>query len=73
MFNNQSIHVMFVISGTDILLLKDEPNPKCFARTEADFTCFFETADNRTYVFFYTAVDRFVIDIIIVIVCYFPC
>lgn len=70
MFNNQSTHVMFVISETDILLLKDEPNPKCFARADVDFTCFFETADNRTYVFFYTAVDRFVIVIIIVIVCY---
>ncbi|KAM9358421.1 thrombopoietin receptor [Symphorus nematophorus] len=44
---------MFVISGADILLLKDEPNPKCFTRTEEDFTCFFETADSRTYDLFY--------------------
>ncbi|KAI3368548.1 hypothetical protein L3Q82_025558 [Scortum barcoo] len=42
------------VSGTDVLLLKDEPNPKCFTRTEMDFTCFFETADNRIYDFFYT-------------------
>uniref|UniRef100_A0A3Q3MCW4 MPL proto-oncogene, thrombopoietin receptor n=1 Tax=Labrus bergylta TaxID=56723 RepID=A0A3Q3MCW4_9LABR len=30
----------------DVLLLKDEQDPKCFTRTEQDFTCFFETADN---------------------------
>uniref|UniRef100_A0A3Q0RW06 MPL proto-oncogene, thrombopoietin receptor n=1 Tax=Amphilophus citrinellus TaxID=61819 RepID=A0A3Q0RW06_AMPCI len=46
---------MFVITGTDVLLLKDEPNPKCFSRTMCDFICFFETEDNRTYDFFYTA------------------
>lgn len=40
---------MFVTFGADVLLLKDEPDPKCFTRTEEDFTCFFETADNRTY------------------------
>ncbi|KAM9385772.1 thrombopoietin receptor [Pholidichthys leucotaenia] len=33
----------------DILLVKDEENPKCLTRTLDDFTCFFETADNRTY------------------------
>ncbi|XP_044056902.1 thrombopoietin receptor [Siniperca chuatsi] len=37
------------LSREDVLLLKDEQDPKCFARTEEDFTCFFETADNRTY------------------------
>uniref|UniRef100_A0A3Q0RQI9 MPL proto-oncogene, thrombopoietin receptor n=1 Tax=Amphilophus citrinellus TaxID=61819 RepID=A0A3Q0RQI9_AMPCI len=47
--------IMFVITGTDVLLLKDEPNPKCFSRTMCDFICFFETEDNRTYDFFYTA------------------
>lgn len=35
--------------GADVLLLKDEQDPKCFTRTGEDFTCFFETADNRTY------------------------
>uniref|UniRef100_A0A8C2XRJ1 MPL proto-oncogene, thrombopoietin receptor n=1 Tax=Cyclopterus lumpus TaxID=8103 RepID=A0A8C2XRJ1_CYCLU len=40
---------IFVISGADVLLLKDEQDPKCFTRTEQDFTCFFETVDNRTY------------------------
>ncbi|XP_059197634.1 thrombopoietin receptor [Centropristis striata] len=39
------------LSREDVLLLKDEQNPKCFTRTEKDFTCFFETADNRTYDF----------------------
>ncbi|XP_020489416.2 thrombopoietin receptor [Labrus bergylta] len=34
------------LSKTDVLLLKDEQDPKCFTRTEQDFTCFFETADN---------------------------
>lgn len=47
------------LSREDVLLLKDEPNPKCFTqiwnRMETDFTCFFETPDNRTYDFFYTA------------------
>uniref|UniRef100_A0A3Q4N236 MPL proto-oncogene, thrombopoietin receptor n=1 Tax=Neolamprologus brichardi TaxID=32507 RepID=A0A3Q4N236_NEOBR len=40
--------------GADVLFLKDEPNPKCFSRTTFDFTCFFETADNRTYNLFYS-------------------
>ncbi|XP_071371085.1 thrombopoietin receptor [Centroberyx affinis] len=39
----------------DVLLLKDDKDPKCFTRTEYDFTCFFETPDNRTYDLFYTA------------------
>ncbi|KAG7273574.1 hypothetical protein CRUP_019820, partial [Coryphaenoides rupestris] len=39
--------------GRDVLLFKDEIDPKCFSRTEYDFTCFFETADNKTYDFFY--------------------
>lgn len=51
---------MFVISGADVLLLKDEKDPKCFTRTEQDFTCFFETADNRTYDLLYT-VFRYVL------------
>ncbi|XP_068446042.1 thrombopoietin receptor [Clinocottus analis] len=37
------------LSMEDVLLLKDEQDPKCLTRTEQDFTCFFETADNRTY------------------------
>ncbi|KAM7013146.1 thrombopoietin receptor [Tautogolabrus adspersus] len=38
------------LSKTDVLLMKDEQDPKCFTQTELDFTCFFETADNnRTY------------------------
>ncbi|KAG7242323.1 hypothetical protein INR49_023999 [Caranx melampygus] len=46
---------MLVISGADILLLKDEKDPKCFTRTGEDFTCFFETADNLTYDLLYTS------------------
>ncbi|XP_056132743.1 thrombopoietin receptor [Lampris incognitus] len=42
------------LSREDILLLEDEEEPRCFTRTEYDFTCFFETPDNRTYDFFYT-------------------
>ncbi|XP_068175564.1 thrombopoietin receptor [Antennarius striatus] len=41
------------LSREDVLLLRDEQDPKCFTRTERDFTCFFETADNRTCDFFY--------------------
>ncbi|XP_037325161.2 thrombopoietin receptor [Pungitius pungitius] len=41
------------LSAEDVLLLKDEKDPKCFTRTEQDFTCFFENANNRTYDFFY--------------------
>ncbi|XP_034439143.1 thrombopoietin receptor isoform X1 [Hippoglossus hippoglossus] len=37
------------LSKEDVLLLKDEQDPKCFTRTGEDFTCFFEAADNRTY------------------------
>ncbi|XP_032381039.1 thrombopoietin receptor [Etheostoma spectabile] len=37
------------LSREDVFLLKDEQDPKCFTRTEEDFTCFFETADNGTY------------------------
>uniref|UniRef100_A0A3Q3VU13 Fibronectin type-III domain-containing protein n=1 Tax=Mola mola TaxID=94237 RepID=A0A3Q3VU13_MOLML len=46
-------HVVFVISCADVLLLKDEQNPKCFTGPRFDFTCFFETSDNRTYAFLY--------------------
>lgn len=53
--------IMFVISGADVLLLKDEQDPKCFTRTEEDFTCFFETADNGTYDLLYSF-DRYVIN-----------
>ncbi|KAK2908141.1 thrombopoietin receptor isoform X2 [Channa argus] len=42
------------LSTEDVLLLKDEEAPKCFTRTEMDFTCFFETADNRTYDLLYS-------------------
>lgn len=49
-----SSFIVFVIFGADVLFLKDEPNPKCFSRTTFDFTCFFETADNRTYNLFYS-------------------
>lgn len=37
----------------DLLLLKDEENLNCFTSTRFDFTCFFETSDNRTYDLFY--------------------
>lgn len=37
----------------DLWLLKDEESLKCFTRTQYDFTCFFETSDNRTYDLFY--------------------
>ncbi|KAE8293928.1 Thrombopoietin receptor [Larimichthys crocea] len=46
------------LSKEDVLLLKDEQNPKCFSRTEEDFTCFFETSDNSTYDLFYRVGDR---------------
>ncbi|XP_060934233.1 thrombopoietin receptor [Limanda limanda] len=42
------------LSKEDVLLLKDEPDPKCFTRTGLDFTCFFEAADNRTYDLLYS-------------------
>ncbi|XP_028442445.1 LOW QUALITY PROTEIN: thrombopoietin receptor [Perca flavescens] len=42
------------LSREDVLLLKDELEPKCFTRTEKDFTCFFETADNGTYDLLYS-------------------
>ncbi|KAM6922057.1 thrombopoietin receptor [Xenentodon cancila] len=41
------------VSKEDVLLLKNDGNPKCFTRTERDFTCFFETFDNNTYDFLY--------------------
>ncbi|XP_077390588.1 thrombopoietin receptor [Festucalex cinctus] len=40
-------------SQEDFSLLKEEDGPKCFTKTEEDFTCFFETADNGTYDLFY--------------------
>ncbi|XP_054645328.1 thrombopoietin receptor isoform X2 [Dunckerocampus dactyliophorus] len=42
-----------IIPLEDVLLLKDEADPKCFTRTEEDFTCFFETTDERTYDLYY--------------------
>ncbi|KAM3876191.1 thrombopoietin receptor [Diretmus argenteus] len=44
--------------GANVLLLKDEKDPKCFTRTEYDFTCFFETPDNRTYDLFYKTYEE---------------
>uniref|UniRef100_A0A3B4WD05 MPL proto-oncogene, thrombopoietin receptor n=1 Tax=Seriola lalandi dorsalis TaxID=1841481 RepID=A0A3B4WD05_SERLL len=40
------------VSSFETISPKD---PKCFTRTGGDFTCFFETADNRTYDLLYTA------------------
>ncbi|XP_061540351.1 thrombopoietin receptor [Phycodurus eques] len=37
----------------DMALLKEEEDPKCFTRTEEEFTCFFETTDNETYELLY--------------------
>lgn len=51
---------MFLFSGAEVLLFKDEEDPKCFTRTGRDFTCFFETADNLTYDLVYTS-DRYVV------------
>ncbi|XP_040896503.1 thrombopoietin receptor isoform X2 [Toxotes jaculatrix] len=45
-------------SREEVFLLKDEEDPKCFTRTGEDFTCFFETADNRTYNLLYV-LERF--------------
>ncbi|KAK2835219.1 hypothetical protein Q5P01_015703 [Channa striata] len=42
------------VSREEVLLLKDEEDPKCFTRTEQDFTCFFESADNGTYDLLYS-------------------
>nr|XP_046246833.1 thrombopoietin receptor isoform X2 [Scatophagus argus] len=41
------------LSREDVLVLKDEQSPKCFTRSEHDFTCFFETTHNKTYNLFY--------------------
>uniref|UniRef100_A0A3Q2NPA5 MPL proto-oncogene, thrombopoietin receptor n=1 Tax=Fundulus heteroclitus TaxID=8078 RepID=A0A3Q2NPA5_FUNHE len=38
----------------NILLISDDEKPNCFTRTRRDFTCFFETPDNRTRDFHYT-------------------
>ncbi|XP_017275916.1 thrombopoietin receptor [Kryptolebias marmoratus] len=48
------------LSKEDILVMKDEESPKCFSRTGEDFTCFFETMDNKTFDLFYkhSAVPR---------------
>uniref|UniRef100_A0A3B4WGU6 MPL proto-oncogene, thrombopoietin receptor n=1 Tax=Seriola lalandi dorsalis TaxID=1841481 RepID=A0A3B4WGU6_SERLL len=43
------------MGAVNVWLLKDKKDPKCFTRTGGDFTCFFETADNRTYDLLYTA------------------
>ncbi|XP_029938980.1 thrombopoietin receptor [Salarias fasciatus] len=42
------------LSKEDVLLLKDEQDPKCFTRTHEDFTCFFENSENKTYDLLYT-------------------
>ena len=54
---NKSMSSIFVGFWADVLLLKDEADPKCFSRTEYDLTCFFETPDNKTYDFFYKTDD----------------
>ncbi|XP_069009211.1 thrombopoietin receptor [Embiotoca jacksoni] len=43
------------LSREVVLLLEDGPNPKCLTRTEQDFTCFFETANDSRYDLFYTS------------------
>ncbi|XP_037553987.1 thrombopoietin receptor [Nematolebias whitei] len=52
--NNGNIWRVSQLSNEDVLVLEDEENPKCFTRTGGDFTCFLETADNKTFDFFYS-------------------
>lgn len=52
--------VVLVICGADALLITDKQDPKCFSRTQEDFTCFFMTADNRTYDLLYK-IDKYVL------------
>uniref|UniRef100_A0A8C7NQF8 MPL proto-oncogene, thrombopoietin receptor n=2 Tax=Oncorhynchus mykiss TaxID=8022 RepID=A0A8C7NQF8_ONCMY len=46
------------LSKKDVLLLADDANPKCFTRTQYDFTCFWEMPDNKSYDFVYSNDDR---------------
>uniref|UniRef100_A0A4W5K6M0 MPL proto-oncogene, thrombopoietin receptor n=1 Tax=Hucho hucho TaxID=62062 RepID=A0A4W5K6M0_9TELE len=41
------------LSKKDVFLLAGDADPKCFTRTQYDFTCFWETPGNTTYDFFY--------------------
>nr|XP_046158003.1 thrombopoietin receptor-like isoform X1 [Oncorhynchus gorbuscha] len=41
------------LSKKDVLLLAGDTDPKCFTRTQYDFTCFWETPGNTAYDFFY--------------------
>ncbi|XP_041694571.2 thrombopoietin receptor [Coregonus clupeaformis] len=41
------------LSKKDVLLLAGDADPKCFTRTQYDFTCFWETPGNTAYDFFY--------------------
>ncbi|XP_041704509.2 thrombopoietin receptor [Coregonus clupeaformis] len=45
------------LSNKDVLLLADDADPKCFTRTQYDFTCFWETPGNNSYDFFYSNDD----------------
>lgn len=42
-----------IISQPDVLLLAGDADPKCFTRTQYDFTCFWEAPGNTAYDFFY--------------------
>uniref|UniRef100_A0A4W5PE50 MPL proto-oncogene, thrombopoietin receptor n=1 Tax=Hucho hucho TaxID=62062 RepID=A0A4W5PE50_9TELE len=46
------------LSKKDVLLLANDADPKCFTRTQYDFTCFWEMPDNKSYDFFYSNDDR---------------
>ncbi|XP_029563895.1 thrombopoietin receptor isoform X2 [Salmo trutta] len=41
------------LSKKDVLLLAGDADPKCFTRTQYDFTCFWEAPGNTAYDFFY--------------------
>lgn len=49
---------VFHLTQKDVLLLEADENPKCFTRTQYDFTCFWEETSNKSYSFFYKHDDK---------------
>ncbi|XP_030646997.1 thrombopoietin receptor [Chanos chanos] len=47
-----------LVSKTELGLLAEEDDPKCFTRTGEDFTCFWEAEVGKSYDFFYRTEDE---------------
>ncbi|XP_010870641.1 thrombopoietin receptor isoform X2 [Esox lucius] len=53
-----SVGNVHYLSKEDVSLLADDEDPKCFTKTQYDFTCFWETTGKTSFDFFYRNNDQ---------------